>query len=48
MERVANHLATGDSQNELQFLLKMKWTIRKTFNKMANSLETEDVKRKEF
>ncbi len=24
MERVANHLATGISQNELQFLLKMK------------------------
>lgn len=49
MERVANHLATGDFSERITVSSEDEiGRLGKAFNKMANSLETEDVKRKEF
>lgn len=49
MERVANHLATGDFSKRITISSEDEiGRLGKAFNKMANSLETEDVKRKEF
>ncbi|MEK7017580.1 MULTISPECIES: sensor histidine kinase [Bacillus] len=49
MERVANHLATGDFSERITISSEDEiGRLGKAFNKMANSLETEDVKRKEF
>lgn len=47
--RVANHLATGDFSERITVSSEDEiGRLGKAFNKMANSLETEDVKRKEF
>lgn len=46
---VANHLATGDFSERITVSSEDEiGRLGKAFNKMANSLETEDVKRKEF
>ncbi|MGG3520218.1 ATP-binding protein [Bacillus pseudomycoides] len=49
MERVANHMATGDFSERITISSEDEiGRLGKAFNKMANSLEMEDVKRKEF
>ncbi|PEJ19846.1 two-component sensor histidine kinase, partial [Bacillus toyonensis] len=49
MERVANHFATGDFSERITISSEDEiGRLGKAFNKMAHSLETEDVKRKEF
>ncbi|WP_144561427.1 sensor histidine kinase [Bacillus mycoides] len=49
MERVANHMATGDFSERITVSSEDEiGRLGKAFNKMAHSLETEDAKRKEF
>ncbi|PEY35683.1 two-component sensor histidine kinase [Bacillus cereus] len=49
MERVANHMATGDFSERITISSEDEiGRLGKAFNKMANSLEMEDAKRKEF
>ncbi|KFM99220.1 sensor histidine kinase [Bacillus clarus] len=49
MERVANHMATGDFSERITISSEDEiGRLGKAFNKMANALETEDAKRKEF
>ncbi|KEK23573.1 sensor histidine kinase [Bacillus gaemokensis] len=49
MERVANHMATGDFSERITISSEDEiGRLGKAFNKMASSLEMEDAKRKEF
>ncbi|MEH7456992.1 ATP-binding protein [Bacillus sp. JJ1127] len=49
MERVANHMATGDFSERITISSEDEiGRLGKAFNKMATSLEAEDAKRKEF
>lgn len=49
MERVANHMAMGDFSERITITSEDEiGRLGKAFNKMVHSLETEDVKRKEF
>ncbi|EOW9526856.1 HAMP domain-containing sensor histidine kinase [Bacillus cytotoxicus] len=49
MEQVANHMATGDFSERITISSEDEMgRLGKAFNKMATSLENEDIKRKEF